>query len=256
MARKCIFCGDDESAMTREHVVAKWISELVRPPKGGFLMHNEYPHLRREWTQKTHFIELVAKCVCEACNSGWMSALEVEVARFLTPLIEGGDIVLDQRDQELLSIWAIKTAMVLEETADQATARYYVPEERTGLAEAGSIPGITQIWLARRETTNRRVFAGARYCRVPDDSPQSSPAYVANIFVGQLCLQTVSARVPLVTADVEIEFVAADGWHEHTVRIWPVAEEVQWEDMPAITEAQADALADRWDAATGDGTMA
>lgn len=250
MARTCIFCGGE--GLTREHVVPKWVSNLVRPHGpygGGFTMRTVHVGLR-EWEQQTHFIELVARCVCEECNTGWMSALESLAAPVLTPLIEGDAVTLQSRDQELVALWAMKTAMVLEETSAASTERYFTSGERRLFADEGVIPEVTQTWIGKKEGTNRLTMAMVKYIRLPDESPSSSPGYAPSIFIGQLCIQLISAAVPIVDSDVEIEYVATDGWQEHTVQIWPIGEDIDWDAMPAMTDEMADALSQRWDKKT------
>lgn len=250
MARTCIFCGG--GGLTREHIVAKWISNLVRPQGpygGGFIVRSAHLGIG-EWERQTHFIELVARCVCEDCNSGWMSALENLAAPVLTPLIEGDVVTLGALDQELIALWAMKTAMVLEEASDASVKRYFTFQERRLFADQGVIPDVTQTWIGRKEATNRLTTALGKYMRLPDESPESSPGFAPSIFIGQLCIQSISAAVPIVDSDVEIEFVATDGWQEHTVRIWPVGEDIDWDAMPAMTDERADAFSERWDKKT------
>jgi len=66
--------------------------------------------------------------VCTKCNTGWMSELESKVKPILSPLTERPVSVehLSKLDQELLSLWSVKTALVL--IRSKVIARN-VPEE-------------------------------------------------------------------------------------------------------------------------------
>jgi hypothetical protein len=54
--------------------------------------------------------------VCRTCNNGWMSELEARVKPILAPLVEGKRITLSADEQQLLAVWAIKTALTTQRT--------------------------------------------------------------------------------------------------------------------------------------------
>ena len=58
---------------------------------------------------------LVAGRVCEDCNNGWMSALEIEAMPILKPLIDGTVSLLSISDAErtIVAKWTAKTAYVI-----------------------------------------------------------------------------------------------------------------------------------------------
>jgi hypothetical protein len=76
---------------------------------------------------------LRAKIVCGECNEGWMSDLETDASRLLSPLIAGKESSLDQPQQLLAAFWATKTAMVGEQIMYQPVS--FSQEDRELLRE-------------------------------------------------------------------------------------------------------------------------
>ncbi len=116
----CIFCDTVlqpsqlqlPSSSTKEHVYAKWYRENVVNNKikmftatlGGDAQMIRQPPLER----------LVNTAVCAACNNGWMSRLETDVAPIVSDLCGGRDIrTLTSVEVDVLSRWAGKTASVM-----------------------------------------------------------------------------------------------------------------------------------------------
>ncbi|MCD1643084.1 hypothetical protein [Aurantimonas coralicida] len=82
---------------------------------------------------------ITSRVVCEQCNNGWMSRLEVRARPILTPLILGEECVISTGDQVVIASWIAKTAMVgeyLYETGAAASTR----EEREILRLEGVPP--------------------------------------------------------------------------------------------------------------------
>jgi len=62
--------------------------------------------------------EIVVKAVCERCNNGWMSELEVQVRPILEPMVRGQPVRLSVEDQVVLARWAAKVAVLLDHYED------------------------------------------------------------------------------------------------------------------------------------------
>ncbi|MCS6897177.1 MAG: hypothetical protein NZM29_04325, partial [Nitrospira sp.] len=52
--------------------------------------------------------------VCHSCNNGWMSRLEGDVKPILTPMVLGNSVTLEAQQQERLTTWMTKCAMLYE----------------------------------------------------------------------------------------------------------------------------------------------
>ena len=74
MAKACIFCGSSTNKITREHIVADWISDLFsgygRATAGIISRDRSMQQYQAALFQQT------TRQVCTSCNSGWMSQLE------------------------------------------------------------------------------------------------------------------------------------------------------------------------------------
>ncbi len=116
MTRVCVFCGDDSTVLTKEHIYADWISqffakqykqrltgrvELVAE-KGKML---DFP--MRPFQHK-------ARIVCHNCNHGWMSDLESGAMDHLKKMMLGDPTFLDGDAQRRLAAWCAKTALVID----------------------------------------------------------------------------------------------------------------------------------------------
>ena len=125
----CIFCGSDlAGCRSKEHVLPQWALDEFG--------------LRDELTMPTHFSQsgqvlsdrlhtyngMVAGKVCQNCNSGWMSRLEVENKDLITALARGRRDTLDLQDGAAVGLarWAFKTALALHAASNY---RRLVPVE-------------------------------------------------------------------------------------------------------------------------------
>lgn len=96
---------------TREHVFGQWIiNEMPEnllyftPHRGG--ASGEYQSDKRG---PMHLKKLQIRRLCDECNNGWMSELEVHAKRMLF----GARRDLGPSDSRVLAHWALKTAVVL-----------------------------------------------------------------------------------------------------------------------------------------------
>jgi hypothetical protein len=106
-----------------EHAWPQWLLESV----GGFDSQSATEAQFGAGSQEVSWIgpEVTVKCVCQTCNHGWMSTLEVEakpVASFINDLA----LPLSAPEQSTLSRWSMKTTMVFEATSRKT---FYSPEE-------------------------------------------------------------------------------------------------------------------------------
>jgi hypothetical protein len=118
MARGCIFCGDDSSALSAEHVFADWMSRfysdrVVGPLRGTI----EFAQLSGEIKSFRGIpFQQTVKTVCKKCNNGWMATLERDVKPYLNKMLVGQTARLRSNAQKNLAFWCAKTALVLQYT--------------------------------------------------------------------------------------------------------------------------------------------
>ncbi|GLJ00973.1 hypothetical protein [Bacillus sp. YKCMOAS1] len=117
--RNCLFCGN--SNLTREHIFAQWLlDELnIRKIKMGMQHTTFYGSTisRRPLTPNT----LINGLICQECNNGWLSQIENKVKPILTAILKYPNSNLStflKEQHELLSIWSLKTAMILNHASN------------------------------------------------------------------------------------------------------------------------------------------
>jgi hypothetical protein len=116
MARACIFCGDDSSTLSAEHVFPDWItgfySDRVAGPLRGTI---EFVHPSGESKSFRGIpFQQRVKTVCKHCNNGWMSTLEKSMQPYLSKMLVGQATRLRSNAQRNLAFWCAKTALVLQ----------------------------------------------------------------------------------------------------------------------------------------------
>jgi hypothetical protein len=138
----CIFCGvvDD----SREHVIPAWIAKQLGikdflPADTAFVSPNQK---RRK--QDVSFASYRSPCFCGSCNRHFKS-LEDAVIPLLVPMARGMTLSLDQASQQLLALWADKTAMALI-GADETLRGNVLPPEHTTAVREGRLAD--QTWVA------------------------------------------------------------------------------------------------------------
>ncbi len=93
--------------------------------------------------------EVRINCVCQKCNSTWMSDIENRNKPHMLPMLRDRPITLEPRQQKSLARWAILKAMVLE-AADRKHLQFYGQDERRDLKPPSSfLPVGTSVWIGR-----------------------------------------------------------------------------------------------------------
>src|SRR2546427_528905 len=111
----CIFCGS-VGPLEREHVFPDWIRRALPVP--GLRKHRYMvgPPLTVTASWQKPVATRRARCVCRACNRGWMKDLEDEVKPVLEVLMRlGTSIVPAGPALRTLAAWTFKTAAVIQE---------------------------------------------------------------------------------------------------------------------------------------------
>ena len=186
MGQHCIFC--DNSAGSREHLWPKWIlSRGTYGPLRHQIRNSEAVTIRPEITVNT---------VCGRCNNGWMSALEAECIPVIGSMIQGLTVPLSEEQMRLVSVWATKTAMVMDSIKGRdAEKRFYSHHECEELRVHRNIPLETRVWLGHYEKKGLGGFGTDFTIMSPELQMLRVGWGMANTIVaGHLALQVVSVH--------------------------------------------------------------
>jgi len=222
MAAVCLFC--DNNAGSREHLWPKWI-----------LARGDYGPLRHQIRKKEAVIirpEMTIKTVCRPCNNGWMSKLESECIPVIGSMLQGLSVPLLQEQQELVSMWAMKTAMMMDSIKGRdAAKRFYTHDECEQLRLQRTIPDETRVWLGHNVGEVLGGF-GTDFTAVAAELGMQCIARgtSSTIIVGRLSLQIVTVhRFPEhLGRDIsDVQPKAAD-WESQLIQIWPATRYISW----------------------------
>lgn len=242
--QSCIFCG--QPANSKEHLIPDWILVAL----GG--VNPSVLKLRGRDT-RVFTAPIVARCVCQkTCNEGWMSALESDVKSVMTPMmVQDTPMSLNSEHQRLMSLWAVKTAMVGEETKTKHGRRFYTKEQRERLWLQREIPTSTRIEIGRF-TGSGTHFDGTEIWWTVNGVPKAIHAHVTTIIVGHLAFQIISSRMngSEITANHQVP-IAVGPWDKLLQDIWPTrGGQVNWPPALSFTTSRNEhfilSLENRW----------
>lgn len=109
----CVFCG--APADSKEHVIPGWISKRLGIK--SFLTQTSAGGRVGPQKQSISFASHRKRIFCTGCNTHFKH-LEDAVIPLLVPMARGFYFALDAHSQQLLALWAIKTAMALIAATD------------------------------------------------------------------------------------------------------------------------------------------
>lgn len=178
MAKKieCPFCGQ-VGERSREHVWAQWLhntpgaQDLMAQSHGEripidqtFVMRANDGRLQREVRRVGSYamhLPHVTVSVCKECNSGWMSRLENEARRILSPFILGGErfVRLSHDDVQLLATWVVKSWMAYSLTRSRIENQFSERDYRN-IAHESLPPERCRVWLLHSHEPRAHVGMG------------------------------------------------------------------------------------------------
>ena len=249
--RVCFFC--DETKLTREHLWPNWIVRLFEEhtswTAGSALIESGQS---REWLQST--MESKSKCVCKACNEGWMSNLEQSVKPILAPLIVGSENAkrLSGEEQRILASWVILRSMIWESQAPEKSRYHSVTDRRLFAAGKPLVPPQNaHVWLASFPSHGQGA-THMLHTRVKSDDPRGFAVFSG--FVGEVALQVFFWRgfpKTELTLDgnpvIDLRRLTTSVWNRQTIQIWPVVRtRLRWPPEIALCEDSAIAFLNRF----------
>jgi hypothetical protein len=112
--KACAFRQRKEPKITKEHAWPNWIRRLF-PGGRHTLTFAMLDRPQRQWTAGSESMGVTVQDFCRDCNSGWMSAMEHDIAPLLRPLIASDApqrLRMDGRQRH--ANWCYKTAVVFD----------------------------------------------------------------------------------------------------------------------------------------------
>jgi hypothetical protein len=207
---KCIFCPNP--ADSKEDMFPRWIHKKVKTREP---LSRKLGDIQAEITQDQ---EVRIKCVCETCNNGWMSRLEMKCKPIVGSLLEDLSLRLDAEHRKFLSEWALKTAMVTD--ACEGRTRFFTDAECHAFKSNNrKIPEGTGVWAGR--FTGRTLSAIGSEFRLDSPTAQGvARGQVFTICAGHLILQVLSLHKQPGIASVTVA-ASLIKWEAFLVLLWP-----------------------------------
>lgn len=250
MARSCIFCGDESTSLSVEHVWPLWISRLL---KGRGYGPFSLDGTRADGPQKSFLskdIPLTVRAVCQACNNGWLSQLEELAKPTLSRLIQGEKVTLSYDDQLIVGVWITKTVMLTEYVSTFTGQRFFTDQERRRMAEGEELvpPERSVIWLAGYEGESVAVSEVADLTHSTAVT-EPAPGVLFTLAIGAFAFQMLCHRrgEDLQEPHVVSMPMRPGPWQRTTVQIWPIRDdEAVWPPYFVLDDGGLIQLRDRW----------
>jgi hypothetical protein len=147
----CIFCGNPK--LSREHIYSRaWIERLIPDAEShtNWLSRDLEGDPVATWTSSD--ADVVLRCVCRDCNSGWMNDLDRTAEPIVNELARGENRVRAEGGAlQVFATWAVKMALVMEcaltpMVLDQETRQRFSRERHRRLSSGRGL----QRWRATR----------------------------------------------------------------------------------------------------------
>ncbi|MEA2442522.1 MAG: hypothetical protein QOH76_3946 [Thermoleophilaceae bacterium] len=198
MARRCVFCGGDP--VNQEHALPRWASRLFTDEVVDFARTIQYRDSEAEvrpWRGRPFSATVGGPCI--ACNGGWMSDLEQQVAPILTPLIRGGAGTLDPVAQHLVATWAVKTMLMLRLVVSDRDDAELDPGMYRWLRDHRAPPPAEQVWVSTYAGEGQWPISFHYYAitiaRPDEPFPEQPTGHGAALSVGHLAFGLAGHRL-------------------------------------------------------------
>src|ERR1039457_1035084 len=195
----------------------------------------------RRWKARAY--DRQARIVCKACNGGWMSDLETAVSSLLDPVALDGR-PLNPREQALLAIWVMKTALTMD-AAQSPDDRVIPCEVARHFGRDRHLPDGAQVWMASYTGGDDQMPAFAGLGIDLDDRQNPRRGWrdiaVVTFVVGPFVFQVFSAIRALGSTTLERTFPLGP----HIARLWPIEDPAIWWHQPGLGGADVIAFSEQ-----------
>lgn len=216
MNKICTFCAG--RANSDEDVIPKWVLRLLRKQDGERVPMRTYRFGKPPHDRLVANSALKVGSVCRGCNSGWMSRLEEDVKPILTPMILGNSVKLTVRQQERLTTWMTKCAIIYESMASGEV--FYNGLDRCHFMKTQAPLISTSAWLGQ-------YIGGARhivdYRLLSRHQTQGGAVMilVLTLVIGKLALQLTSAKWTEQVPQIDLSTFVLKDAKNLLVELWP-----------------------------------
>lgn len=156
--------------------------------------------------------------VCDQCNNGWMSRLEEQVKPILKPMMLGNAVTLTVQQQERITTWMTKCAVMYESMATGEV--FYNGLGRHHFCKTRSPLDSTAVWLGQY-TGGIRIIADYRLLSRQQNPGGSVKILVLTLVVGKLALQLTTARGTDLIPNIELPTMVLENTQDLLVQVWP-----------------------------------
>lgn len=249
---KCIFCGN--GGLTKEHMFADWLRNFI--PR-EMLEHRiqtslDFPDRTQSSVQHRtgdpHSRRI--RCVCAACNSGWMSQFQEDTKPFLVPMLRGEPTSSHRKAQTQIATWITMTVMVAEFlNRDQVAVS---SEERQWFFKNARPPRHWRIWIGQHRgktsslwTHNAMSLTEEKPETIATDTIHESNTQTSTILLGEhLIIHIMSS---LIARRIIRLWKLPPSIAPLMSQIWPIRNpRVTWPPGSALTDADIQLLADQF----------
>jgi len=223
-ARGCVFCGAKPNS--GEHVWPNWLRNIM-PDRGKVRYHRSVQDLRtglsaeNDWPGRDY--DLTVNCVCNACNTGWMSRLEDKAKPLLQSMAVGNGRDLYATGQRTVAAWTVLKAMMFngKDRDDPIPAIHH--RDLYASRDDPRPPRDTQVWVGAHSL--KGVDVQKHFALTADrGGVAETNAYGTTFTVGHLVLQVFGHEVREGTKRNLTGTLA-----KTLTQVWPVsADKVVW----------------------------
>ena len=248
--RFCIYCGG--AGLTKEHIWGNWLKNHIPRDMPHYSQYSAWVHpTHTDAVQKKHPGDIHSRkprIVCELCNTGWMSRLQETTKPILLPLIGGKKTELTPRDQRCLAAWCCMVAMNAEYVNTDRVA--IQQKDRDCLHLTGVAPNN---WTIRIANYIRGVWPGHMVHNVfridSEDRPKVNVkglpipnTQTTTFVVGRLYVHCFSSIRPALAHRNPPHAPGSTKLQQ----IWPARSYAIIWPQPALTDIQADKIANEF----------
>jgi hypothetical protein len=217
MKKTCIFCS--RRATTDEDVIPKWVLRILRKQAGERVPMRTYRQGKPPEDRIVADSAQKVGSVCHSCNNGWMSRLEEDVKPILTPMVLGNSVMLNAQQQERLTTWMTKCAMIYESMVSGKV--FFDGLDRRHFMSSGTPFVSTSTWLGRY-TGEGRIIVDYRLLPRQQNPGGSVLILVLTMVIGKLALQLTCAKWIEQVPQIDLTTVVLKNTKDLLVQVWPV----------------------------------
>jgi hypothetical protein len=184
MSRECVFCGGRADSL--EHVWPQWVSRHFADRLPLTLVDRS----RGVPPRSMSILDAHVRRVCQDCNGGWMSQLEMRAKPLLEPMFDGEPVTLERDEQAVVAAWTVKTLMMLD--LWQPDPEAFSPTHHQQLHRSAAPPSDTAVLLAFVDRPTQHTFYA-----LPGEKPGELHRLTMNVgcLVGQVRLGAAGGAV-------------------------------------------------------------